>query len=452
MALINPGSTDIIPESLDLHSTLPTQVACEKVEVRVYLPKNPIERDTPIHFKVVSNDNDMIYPYHTYIRTRMKIINANGTDIAENIGGHANLDRNVLAVDGIGSAWIQLCEVKINNKRVSSNDLYYAHRADMNNRLSYSLEVKHNSLQMSGVDTEAAAFETIAEADLHLDDDNPADYALKRRYQRTKCSKEFHNVSRVHTEICEQGKLLPANTVLDFTFHPNESAFTLLSKRGANYRLKILEAKLYIDHVKINPTIGRDLEDVSAKGNKMTFPVRRVEVTYYTRGLGATDLSHPAFLTGKKPRRLFFGVIDLEAFHGTKGRDPFNFHHFNAREVAIRVNGETIPAEGLRMNFTNNADVFMPLMYLLKTCDSFMTQHDIGINLDNYRHRNAIYGFDLTATGAPPGTNFELTSNANIDFRIILSEATTRNVAVVVYAEYDSEILISHDRMVEYNQ
>ena len=448
MALINPASKDIIPESLNLHATLPTQVACEKAKYHIYLPKNPIEKDGPISFLAVSGDFDCIDPYNTYLDTKLQILKADGTRVV-----NADADNKLsLFVNGIGTAWIQHCDVKLNNKKISSNDNNYAHRADLENRLSYSVEVKENSLRITGFDSETLAFDDIPVADLNLDDEaNVADKALNRRYERSKMSKVIRVITRVHTEICEQPKLLPPNSVLDFTFHPNEASFVVMTKRDMKYQYKILECKLYVHHVRVNPTIARELEDITIKGENMKYPVRRVEVTYFTKSEGMTDLSQPNIIQGKKPKRVIIGLLNLDAFHGHYKKDPFNYKHFNTREVSIRVDGERYPEEGMKMN-VDEGDVLIPVMNLLMTTDSFLTDRDIGINLTNYLLRNNLFAFNLSPTGSSGGENFELSTNVTVDAQIMLSAATATAVAVLVYAEYDSEIIIDADRIVTYNE
>lgn len=453
MALINPASTDLIPEYLNLHSTLPTQVACEKSKYQIYYPKNPIEKGGPISFKVVSGDNDCIDAFNTVLYMATQIVEPDGSPIAEKLpdGVTDNPNRFALFVNGIGTSMIQIVDVKLNDKRISSNDNNYAHRADMENRLSYSIEVKDNSLTMTGFESEETPFDSIPAADLHFDDGEAPDEALKLRWGKVKHSKRIQTISRIHTEICDQPKYLPANSVLDFTFHPNESAFVILTKHEKKFLAKIVDARLIVRHVKIHPTIGRQMEDVTVKGEKMKYPVRRVEVTYYTKGAGMADLSQPGIIHGKKPRRLFFGMIELDAFHGSYKKDPFNYQHFKAKEVSIRVDGERYPDEAMKMNF-NELDTVMPLFNLLSTTDSFLGVKDIGINLTNYHVRNTIFAFDLTPTSTTAWENFELTSNAIIDIQILLAEPTTESVAVVIYAEYDAEILVDENRIVEYNQ
>ena len=118
----------------------------------------------------------------------------------------------------------------------------YSHRADIEHRLSYPDTVKKGYLSMMGFDEELEAFDEINNGDIHWDDANPAEHAypaILRRYLKGKASKNMYTIARIHSEIFEQLKLLPPNTVLDIDFDRHNSDFLLLTKHNnRNYILK----------------------------------------------------------------------------------------------------------------------------------------------------------------------------------------------------------------------
>ena len=94
----------------------------------------------------------------------------------------------------------------------------YSHRADIENRLSYPDMIKKGHLSMTGFDEEMEAFDEINNADIHWGDTNPTQHAypaILRRYLKGKASTNMYTIARIHSEIFEQPKLLPPNTVLD---------------------------------------------------------------------------------------------------------------------------------------------------------------------------------------------------------------------------------------------
>ena len=101
---------------------------------------------------------------------------------------------------------------------------------------------------MMGFDEEMKAFDEIDNGDIHWDDANPAQHeyaAVLRRYLRGKASKNMYTIARIHSEIFEQTKLLPPNTVLDVDFDRHDLDFLLLTKHNdRNYILKMESCEL----------------------------------------------------------------------------------------------------------------------------------------------------------------------------------------------------------------
>ena len=58
---------EVIPEEIDLHSTLPTQTAIKGGKFQIINVQNAIERKGLISFRIVSGDNSFIDPYNTYV-------------------------------------------------------------------------------------------------------------------------------------------------------------------------------------------------------------------------------------------------------------------------------------------------------------------------------------------------------------------------------------------------
>ena len=85
---------------------------------------------------------------------------------------------------------------------------------------------------MMGFDEELEDFDRLNNDNIHWADANPKQHAM-------------YTIARIHSEIFEQPKLLPPNTVLDIDFDRHESDFLLLTKHNnRNYILKMESCKL----------------------------------------------------------------------------------------------------------------------------------------------------------------------------------------------------------------
>ena len=85
----------------------------------------------------------------------MRILDGVGNEIAEQDGvGAHNANSNVLTVNGLSHTWFKKINVQLNGENISFDGNMYAHRGDIEMRLSYPQTVKESSLNMSSFDEE----------------------------------------------------------------------------------------------------------------------------------------------------------------------------------------------------------------------------------------------------------------------------------------------------------
>ena len=210
--------------------------------------------------------------YNTYVLITSSIKDRTGANIPAVVAAH-NPVCNVLPVNGLGTTWLKKIDVKLNGTTVSFDGNMYSHRVDIENRLSYPDTVKKGHLSMMGFDEEMEAFDQIDNADIHWDDANPTEHAypaILRRYLKGKASKNMYTIARIHSEIFEQLKLLPPNTVLDIDFDRHDSDFLLLTKHNnRNYILKMESCELLTRSVGMDEEITAEIDSVSISGRRM---------------------------------------------------------------------------------------------------------------------------------------------------------------------------------------
>ena len=100
-------------------------------------------------------------------------------------------------------------------------------------RLSYPQTVKESSLNMSGLMKNKMLLMILMEANIHFNNAmNPGHLhrAILRRYMQGQASRCIYTTGRIHSEIFDQTKLLPPNSVLDIEFERNDANFLLLTK------------------------------------------------------------------------------------------------------------------------------------------------------------------------------------------------------------------------------
>ena len=349
-----------------MHSTLLTQTSIKGAKFQIVNVRNSIERKGIISFRIMKGDKQFIDSYNTYVLITSSIKDPTGANIPAVATYAHNPMCNMLPVNGLGTTWFKKIDVKLNGTTVSFDGNVYSHRANIENRLSYPDTVKKSHLSMMGFEEE---LDGLNNGNIHWDDADPAEHAypaILRRYLKGKASKNMYTIARIHSEIFEQPKLLPPNTVLDIYFDRHESDFLLLTKHNnRNYILKMESCKLLTRLVDMDEEITAEIDSVSISRRSMLHPVRRVKMMYYNCGDNVVELSNFNLLTTEGnllPSRIIVVMVRKDAIHGNYGRDPFNYQHFNLEEFSLKVGSEQVPLPKLKCNMDNDSnDILRPL-------------------------------------------------------------------------------------------
>ncbi|PIK45254.1 hypothetical protein BSL78_17875 [Apostichopus japonicus] len=204
--------------------------------------------------------------------------------------------------------------------------------------------------------------------------------------------------------------MLLGGVEMKMKLHRNKDAFCLLSSEAnASFKVRIVDASLYVRHVKVHPEVAlahaKALEQGTAK-----YPINRVEVT---------SLSIPRGNLIFKRESLF---------------------------LALYVDGEQLPWKPLRPSFTDDRYI-MAYQTLYSGLNSMFSDKGNQISRSDYAKGYTLYAFDMTPDLASGG-HFNLRKNGNVRLEMQFEHALTRSVNVVVYAEYDAVVEVDKTRNV----
>ena len=447
---------EVILENFDLHSTAPTQVGAEVSKEEFIDVQHSIERDGTIDFIVTCGDDEYIDPYNIKLYFAYRILQEDNTrfgpahDVA--IGKYA-------PVNGAGYAFFKGLVVKLNDTVIADNDVLYSFRGDIESRLSNTIAGKKYTLQLMGFEEEKEAFEDIAEAEIWLPNDGGGaapvqivDSALGDRIRSTRRSREKHIITPLFSEIFDQQKFLPPHSKLSISLIRNDYQFSLLSKVNARtYQIAYTKVKLIVRKVKASPELSKQIQsETILRDVKEKYPLRRVEMKYYTKNANSTDLTINNIFEGILPRRFFFVMIRQDSFNGTLTLDPFNYQDFAIREMSFKIGNETLPYPPIEVNFQNNSANCLALYALLRATNTWNGENSLGFGINNYNDRNCIFGYDLAASELPAGESFEPVKEGSSTLSIRLNVGAPHPIVIIVYAEYDAELQIDKNRHVTF--
>ena len=479
-----PISCEMIPPFANLHGVYPTQAGIERKAYRWVPPSHSIEATGPIEFVIPSGSDEQIYPAGIRIYTVVKICDEMGGMLPGPVAGaaaaagapavlaHINPLSQVFPVDGLGSSLFQDIEVWLNTTKITSFDGLYGYRADLQKRLFSSIQNKKHSMKLGGTRTEREPLDKIletrdglgtdaekllfmngvfpfAEVDDEAYNNWGADHfkksanVWKKRHGDAYRSQLVRYFDRIYSEIFNQTKLLPPGAKLSIVLGRSDFKFCLLSPHADNrYRIVIETCKLHVPIVKTEAAMVNEIKYQSFQGNLMRYPIRRVELTTFAFGRLRVDLSIPNIIQGiVTPRRIFIVLIDSEALHGHLCKDPFNYQHFNLREMGIKLGGLEGGVPEMKMEDLGQYKNITAVQALLNTLGSENTFEEVGIDLDNFSIRNNIYAFDINGCAGVELVNaYTKEERLPTGVHIMLNGPLDKNITVLVYKEFDAEI------------
>ena len=367
-------------------------------------------------------------------------------------------ENQVIPVNNIVQSIWKNVLVKLNNYIVSTGDSCYPYRADIETKFMSTKEGKKN-LKLGGWYEEKEPWENYLKKDREVPIDWSEDFpklfehqdgidpALQHRYGFThnETSKGVWEVSGpVHSEIFELKKVLPPNTemIVEFT-KQNMNSFYVLSTQKDNeytYLIEILDMQLEVHFLTVDPSIIQEMM-YETKRKAYVYPLRQVNLRWFNQPRSISDINSINILSQKNklPRRMFIGFVDSQAFSGHQQKDPFWYQHLNMKESALTVGNAMRPYPTLRYHLPDFNSAVLAMQDA--TSGSFSDEYT-GYDAWDMQKRSFILCYKLSPSDSAPGECYEMLPAETVTFYASLEKPTAQVMIMIVYSEYDAEMLI----------
>ena len=452
MSLIHEDSKEVLKSELELFAVPPTQTSVEQTRFVKYYPTTSLDRGGPITFTIPSSAKEYIDGRKIFLYMKTRILDESSESLKKQKSAQdATIpDASVVfPINYFGATCFKTVDLYINGTNCSANDTLYGYRAYLETLLSYGRAAKDEQLKASFFYKDESPFNDTSNNVTKTDEDQSKNFGAVERFQRSKFSTPFETYARVHTELFMQNKLLIGNVEINLRFHRADPSFALMAKLATKrYVISIDEAVLYVCHKKISDSI-REAHMLTLQSKTIKYPIRKVQMKFFTRGPNRADISEANICNGTLPRRIVFGLVDSEAFSGIYQKSPFNFEHFKLSTLSLRKNGEHVPFQELHLDFSKNCSL-QGYMALLEGTSHLFRDTSIDIApFEDYKSGYALYSF-LLCPDHEEGSNVHLIEQGNISLELKLAEASSKSITIVCYLEFDSICEIDHNFAVAY--
>ena len=176
-----------------------------------------------------------------------------------------------------------------------------------------------------------------------LDAENEASFGLNARYELTKESHTVDMMGPIHSDKFYQDRLMLNGVNLRIKLNRAKNVFCLVSSAaGANFKVVITEAILFVRRVKVASSIilghAAGLKHSSAK-----YPIRRIDCKVLSIPTGFSSFNPDNIFLGQIPKRIVLGLVDTDAYNTSYSTNQFYFKQHNLTQVGVYVDGEQIP-------------------------------------------------------------------------------------------------------------
>ena len=431
---IDGESINSITNALDFFHVPPTNVSISSSKVFEILPSNPLT-DTPYHFKIHSSSN-YIDLSKCYLLTEFRIRKENASGQLVNL----TLDENVAPIQMIGKTFINNMRVSVNGREIFNSNSLYAYKTYLSHELSYSAGAKSSHLNSSGYYYEPGTNQQLGSS-------------FNSRKSLFTNSRTAQFVSKLDADIFNQPLYLINHCEVDIEILPNDNRFVLIAPptppalaQATNYHFEVVSCKLYVKKVELMDGLALDItRKLDTKPAR--YAVRKTMMKQLFISHGRYEFNSNIFMD-QIPRRIILGLVSNSDYVGTVERSPFNFQHFNVREISIIANGRCYPQAPYDLDYRNYkyARAFNDMNDALGFANSSESN---GITYQQFGQSSCIYVFNLTNSGDEQGSSFDLIRNGTTAVNIKFSQAVPEGGAMlIVMGEADSLIMLDKNRTI----
>jgi len=177
------------------------------------------------------------------------------------------------------------------------------------------------------------------------------------------------------------------------------------------------------------------------------YPLRRVVCKTFTIPGGNMNFTQEKLFSGQLPTRLVLGCVDNDAFNGVHDKNPFNFKHYDLRQLKLYIDGQQQHhIKPLELNFERNRFI-AGYMSLFSGTGKLYKDEGLDIQRTEYGQGYTLYAFDLTPDQAD-GDHFQLIKEGSLRIDMSFGGGLPNTVNVIAYAEFENILEIDRSRNV----
>ena len=426
---------EAMPSQLSLFDMPPTQTAVENIYFQDVRPISQISDSSPIEFQLsAQNGMDYIDLKRTRIYIKLKVMNGDSALEAADIVGPVNL---------LLQSLFSQVDVSMQNKPTTSSGAHYPYLSMLNSLIHYGTDAKSSQLTSQLWESDhPGEFDDV-------DAKSGRNSGLLKRAAFIKGSKSIDLEGPIMHELFQMDRYILNQVGISLKFYQSRPEFCLLSTTaaGKNYKIKLEDVILRVCKCKINPAVilshAKMLEKTTAK-----YPYKKSIVKMYNLAQGLHNISLENLFSGTRPDRLYIAFVSSKAVAGDFTKNPFNFQHFDIRQIGLYNDGNPVGNSPVKLKFdTANGDsIASAFVMMFDNSGKWLYDGGNAISRKQFAEGgNVIFCFDLEPT-FEQGEYLTLLKQGNVCLEVQFGKALTETVTTIVWGQYSGLFEINQAR------
>lgn len=274
-----------------------------------------------------------------------------------------------------------------------------------------------------------------------IEEDSPLrNFGFEQRFSISTFSEPFQLYCPIPHDFFNLNKYIGPGNKIDIKLDRYPDRFLLNSyQTQRDYRLEIVDMKLYLHAIRRRDSIPRPIVE--------RYRMTETQLHKHVIPAGTPRISFRMVHGGILPKTIVVAMVETQAAEGNYDWNPFSFHHFQCRRMALMINGEEYPANGgLEFDF-GKANPFCSRAYEWVSENTGAWSRDAanGLSWSGFQNGCFIVPFDLTPDRCN-GLHDHEGKFGQIDLEIDLRENLPVAVTVLYELSFNKMVINSKER------
>ena len=440
MALLHPSTAPAALPELNLFTLPPTQTAVDGIyQVDTHPVSQVTGTNSPVEFTFGGEGPDYIDLARSKLKVKIKIV-------------HLDATSSVLAKDEVAvatnlalhSLWNQV-DVTLGGRLMTQATGMYPYKALIQTLLNYGKEAKESQLLAQGFYQEVGKHMDVLTKDGNV--------TIAKKLLLFDESKSVDFEGPLLEDVFHMNRYLLNNVEVSLKLYPSRAEFYIMSAAAENKKYKVIleDAVFKVCMVRVSPGVILGHANALETRNAL-YNYTRCETKSYSIPKGTQSFNLDNVFQLSRPSRLVFGLVSSDAFNGSYTKNPFRFQHYNVTDVAVVVNGETVPGRPLKLNFDGTGrDSISGYLQLFEGTGRSGADFGNGLSPADFADGYTLFVYNLEPN-LKRGKYLNLVRRANVRIELRFSVALPETINVVVYAEHPAIFEIDQPRNVMSSQ